>query len=296
MSRYLTKPLEGKLRVSRAPEHRGGGGSSPVLLMLVLIAILVVGAAVAYLLLGQNSPGQAQEPSNPTQPAQSTVAAGSPNVGNAPPVATQPPQPTALPAATTAPNEAMAQTGCEAEPPRADFGEVVAEGFVDLRLMNADVLSWYSLQLDTGTRTTTFFFALFDAAGCTLSRTALITDYTPTEVIDNAEVTVYYPNALERSVTFDRAAGTLISRQFYNANAHEPGMFSSQTRISLSQQNLVLTDTDGTIRADMSIDLTGLSTQENIAIRQENPPVVENSLNELQLIVDQIESRRPKSQ
>ncbi len=295
MSRYLTKPLEGKLRVSRAPEYRGGGGSSPILLILVLVAILVVGAAVAYLLLVQDSPSQAQEPSNSVQPAQSPVAGGSPNSGNAPSAATQPP-PTPLPAATTAPNEAMAQTGCEAEPPRADFGEVVAEGFVDLRLLNADVLSWYSLQLDTGTRTTTFFFALFDPAGCTLSRTALITDYTPTEVIDNAEVTVYYPNALERSVTFDRELGTLVSRQFYNANAHEPGMFTSQTRISLSQQNLELTNPDGKIRADMSIDLTGLSNQEGIAIRQENPAVVENSLNELQLIVDQIESRRPKSQ
>lgn len=283
------------MRISRTPEHRGGGGSSPVLLLLVLIAVLAVGGVVAYLLLTQNN--QAAPPAAVNQPlaAQNPAANVNVNPGNPPQqIATQAAPPTpALPAIPAAPNNAaMAQGFCEPEPPRVSFGEALDAGFVDLRLLNADVRAWYTLQVDTVTTSTTFFFAFFDPTGCSLSRAAIIKNYTRAQIIDNAEVTVYYPNSLERTITFDQASGTVISKQFYDSDALEPALFTSPIRISLSQQNLELAG--GQLSAEMDIDLTGLSNQESITISQENPAVVQNVMTELQEIIDQIESRRPR--
>lgn len=285
------------MRVSRAPEYRGGGGGgSPVLLLLVLVAILVVGGVVAYLLLGPNAPGQTQSQANAVQqPAPPPAGSVNTPPSGAPPQISTPVPVAAVPVATTAPSNTMAQAGdCEPEPPRIAFGEVLAAGFVDLRVNNEDINSWYTLQVDTGTTTTTFFFAFFGPSGCAVSRTALVRNYTPTELIDNVEITVYYPDASERSITFDQASGTIISRQFYNADAFEPALFSAQTRISLSQQNLELVNDDSSIRAQTSLDLTSLSNQEGISIRQDNPPVVQNVLSEVQMVLDQIESRRDR--
>ena len=289
------------MRISRAPEHRGGGGSSPVLLLLVLVAVLAVGGVVAYLLLtqNQNAPGANPAAVNTPLPAQNPAAGVNVGVNSPPPQA--PPQvaaPTAaLPAAPAANNVArpQAQGLCEPEPPQVSFGEALDAGFVDLRLLNSDVRSWYTLQVDTVTTSTTFFFAFFDPTGCSLSRAAIIRNYTRAQLIDNAEVTVYYPNSLERTINFDKAAGTIVSKQFYDSDALQPALFTSPIRISLSQQSLALADSLGQLRAEMSIDLTGLSNEESITISQQNPAVVERVLGELQEIVDSIESRRPRS-
>jgi len=289
------------VRISRAPEHRGGGGSSPVLLLLVLVAVLAVGGVVAYLLLTQNQNAPGANPAAVAPPPAQNPAAGV-NVGvNSPPqpVAPQVAAPTAaLPAIPAAPNNAaraQAQGFCEPEPPQVSFGEALDAGFVDLRLLNSDVRSWYTLQVDTVTTSTTFFFAFFDPTGCSLSRAAIIRNYTRAQLIDNAEVTVYYPNSLERTINFDKADGTIVSRQFYDSDALEPALFTSPIRISLSQQSLALADSLGRLSAEMSIDLTGLSNEESITISQQNPAVVERVLDELQTIVDSIESRRPRS-
>ena len=253
-----------------------------------------MGGVVAYLLLTQNN--QAAPPAAVNQPlvTQNPAANVPVNPGNPPQqIATQAPPTPALPAIPAAPNNAaMAQGFCEPEPPRVSFGEALDAGFVDLRLLNADVRAWYTLQVDTVTTSTTFFFAFFDPTGCSLSRAAIIKNYTRAQIIDNAEVTVYYPNSLERTITFDQASGTVISKQFYDSDALEPALFTSPIRISLSQQNLELAG--GQLSAEMDIDLTGLSNQESITISQENPAVVQNVMNELQEIIDQIESRRPR--
>lgn len=285
------------MRISRAPEHRGGGGSSPALLLLVLIAVLAVGGAVAYLLLTQNN--QAANPAAVNAPlaAPNPAASVSPVIPNPPPQAAPPAAAPAapLPATPAAPNNAvMAQGACEPEPPQVSFGEVLDAGFVDLRRLNADVRAWYTLQVDTVTTSTTFFFAFFDPTGCSLSRAVIVKNYTRAQLIDNAEVTVYYPNSLERVVKFDQASGTIVSEQFYDSDAFDPALFTSPIRISLSQQNLELADSLGRLSAVMSLDLTGLSNQEGITISQENPAVVANVLTELQEVVDQIESRRPR--
>ena len=290
------------MRISRAPEHRGGGGSSPVLLLLVLIAVLAVGGVVAYLLLtqNQNAPGANPAAVNTPLPAQNPPAGANIGVNSPPqPAAPQVAAPTpALPAIPAAPNNAaraQAQGLCEPEPPQVSFGEALDAGFVDLRLLNSDVRAWYTLQVDTVTTSTTFFFAFFDPTGCSLSRAAIIRNYTRAQLIDNAEVTVYYPNSLERTINFDKADGTIISKQFYDSDALEPALFTSPIRISLSQQSLALADSLGRLSAEMSIDLTGLSNEESITISQQNPAVVERVLDELQTIVDSIESRRPRS-
>ena len=290
------------MRISRAPEHRGGGGSSPVLLLLVLVAVLAVGGVVAYLLLtqNQNAPGANPAAVNTPLPAQNPPAGVNVGVNSPPqPVAPQVAAPTpALPAIPAAPNNAaraQAQDFCEPQPPQVSFGEALDAGFVDLRLLNSDVRAWYTLQVDTVTTSTTFFFAFFDPTGCSLSRAAIIRNYTRAQLIDNAEVTVYYPNSLERTINFDKADGTIVSRQFYDSDALEPALFTSPIRISLSQQSLALADSLGQLSAEMSIDLTGLSNEESITIRQQNPAVVERVLDELQTIVDSIESRRPRS-
>ena len=282
------------MRVSRAPEHRGGAGS-PIVLILVLLIVLIVGGVVIFLLLGRN-PLAAPPVANPPVNAQPIQPAANPQANNpAPPVSFE--RPTLAPVSPQEISREPAAAGnTPFQPPRVDFGEVVAEGFVDLQLLGGTVRTWYTLHLDSSTKQTTYVFALYDGVSGEMSRTAIVQDYSLVETIKNAQVTIFYPDYPERVITFDKETGTIISQQFYTDQPNEPSMFSREMRIDLIHHNLALNNEDGSIRADLQVDLTGIvSDREGISVLQNDPVAVENALNEVQLIIDQIESRRPKS-
>ena len=277
------------MRVSRTPENRGGAGS-PVILVVVLVALFVVGGIVVYLLLDGRMGGETtvQTPSGLSSAPQAQGAI----TQLTPP--TPVPLPTPPPPAPVEPSAPVDATSTEFVPPNVFFGEVVAQGTVDLELLSGRYRAWYTLQVDTSTQGIIMYYGLFDPARGRLSRTVLVEDYSQAELISNALVTVYYEDGPERVLEFDREAGTVLSRQFYSAQPQEPSMFSPQMRIALVHQQLALQNAGGDIRAELQIDHTGVSDREGIAVLQTNPELVNNALSEIQLVIDQIESRRPR--
>ena len=270
------------MRVSRMPEYRGGSGS-PIVLILVLLAVLIVGGVVIFLLLDSNS--ASQDTVAPTPVPQ-------PVVQSSPAVVPQP-LPT-LPAPEPAPQEGSAMPE-PFQPPQVLFGEVLAQGFVDLQLLTGQVRTFYTFQVDTSTQNIILFFALYDPTGQAISRSIVVEDYSQSELIDNAELTVYYPDAPATVIMFDKEEGTIQSSQFYTTQPHGPGLFSSQMRIALIKQNLPLASGDGNIGADMQLDPTGVADLSGYRVTIKDPVTTETGLTEVQAIIDQLESRRPRS-
>ncbi len=282
------------MRVSRAPEYRGGTGS-PILIILVLLVVLIVGGVVIYLLLENNPAAAPVAPNSPaiTQPIQPNTVPGS---NPAPQVSmpTQPEQPPVSPQDT-----GMEQVGDQARfvPPPVDpqYGNPLYEGYLDFGLLSRPVRAWYSLRVNANTNINTLFLAFYDPVEGSLSRQVKVENFVQAGLIDNAELTVYYPNAPQRAIRFDRESGIMVSSRFFTARPYEPSIFSQQIRLSLIQQSLALQNQEVNTQAELGIDLTGLSDKEGIVVRQHNAVAVENALAEIQEIVDQIESRRPRS-
>lgn len=269
------------MRVSRMPEYRGGSGL-PIVLILVLLAVLIVGGVVIFLLLGSNSVSPA--PVEPTPAPQ-------PIVERNPSAVVPAPAPTVQPIETSSPQEAMPGF----QPPQVLFGEVLAQGFVDLQLQTGQVRTFYTFQVDTSTQNIILFFALYDPTGQAISRSIVVEDYSQSVLIDNAELTVYYPDAPATVIRFDKEEGTVESSQFYTTQPHGPGLFSSQMRIALIKQNLPLANADGNIGADMHLDPTGVADLSGYRVTIKDPVTTETGLTEVQEIIDQLESRRPRS-
>ena len=274
--------LEAKLRVSRMPEYRGGSGS-PVVLILVLLAVLIVGGVVIFLLLGNNSVSPA-----PVEPAPET-----PRVMPAPdpgPGMQLLPTPMPLPDPDPAPQLLPEPF----QPPEVLYGEILSEGFVDLELLEGRVRTFFTTQVDTSTQNIVLFFALYDPTGQAISRTIVVENYQQGGLIDNAQMSVYYPDAPATVLRFDGESGTVESSQFYTTQPHGPGLLSSQLRISLIKQNLPLSNDDGNIVTDLQLDPTGVANLSGYRVTQNDPTTTETALAEIQQIIDQLESRRPR--
>ena len=271
------------MRVSRMPEYRNGSGS-PIVLILVLLAVLIVGGVVIYLLLGNNVVNPDQEPV-----AAPVVAPVVPAIPQGREPAVQPTLPPMEPTAAPPPQvEAFV-------PPEVLYGEILSEGFVDLELLAGRVRTYYTFQVDTSTQNIVLFFGLYDPTGAAISRSIVVEDYSQSEVIDNAQLTVYYPDAPPTVIRFDRESETIESSQFYTTQPHLPGVFSPQMRIALIKQNLPLANADGNIGANMQLDPTGVSHLSGYRVTQKDPATTQTALDEVQAIIDQLESRRPRS-
>ena len=266
------------------PEYRGGSGS-PIVLILVLLAVLIVGGVVIFLLLGSNSVSPA--PIEPT-PVPAPAPASNPALI---------PQPTLPPPVNPGGGQAQEAPAMPEpfQPPQVLYGEVLADGFVDLQLQTGQVRTFYTFQVDTSTQNIVLFFALYDPSGQAISRSIVVEDYSQSELIDNAQLTVYYPDAPATVIRFEREVGTVESSQFYTTQPHAPGLFSSQMRIALIKQNLPLVNGDGSIGADVQLDPTGVADLSGYKVTVNDPATTETALTEVQAIIDQLESRRPRS-
>ena len=280
------------MRVSRMPEYRNGSGS-PLILILVLLAVLIVGGVVIYLLLGTNtaSPAPTQAP-----PVQGGVVNQQPVLPTAVPPASLM-QPTAVPVVANvepAREASMpAEQGCQA--PEVLYGEVLSQGFVDLELLAGRVKTYFTFQVDTSTQNIVLFFGLYDPTCQAISRSIVVEDYSQSVLIDNAQLTVYYPDAPATVIRFDKESGTVESSQFYTTQPYGPGIFSPQMRIALIKQNLPLANGEGGIVANMQLDPTGVADLSGYRVTQNDPVTTQTALDEIQAIIDQLESRRPRS-
>ena len=303
------------MRVSRAPEGRN---TKKRLAFLGLgLGAIVAAVVVVFFLFGSESLSAKDEPAVGTQdtvlPAPS---AGSQTVSLAPtptpkPTATQVPVPT--PAATPDPTPAPAPTAepapmptpePTAEPeaatvpqvyPDAQFGEVLEEGLVNLKLPRGELVkTWYSFQVDTETRDITLLFAQYDDALKTILTTVKIDNYTRGVDLNKAEVVLNYPDGSTRTLVFDGAEGSISLNQQYILPVG-PSMFSSGLRRALVYYGMQLRDDAGVIEVELHLDLSGLSQSEGLEFKRLVPGTVDDVLMELQGLVEQIEDKRVQS-
>ncbi len=175
--------------------------------------------------------------------------------------------------------------------PEAKFGEVLDQGWVALDLPASQLAeTWYTLQVDTETRSITNFFALFNEESQLIS-SIKIEDYTKGEPLNNAELTLYYEDGSKRMLFFDGQAGTMSMTQHYQQPSG-PSMFSPDLRVAMVFYGLELSDETGQVNALMNLDLTGLSVVAVSLKKQPAERIVADMLREIGALVDQVEEQR----
>ena len=255
------------MKISRAPEKRGGANKI-VLVSALVIAILVVGGLAVTFLQSSSEPAEAQE----TNPAVS--AAGSEFGGSD------------APAQQAGPGEIPI--------PTVNVGDLISEGFVDVALpadFNRQV--WYTYQVDTTDRKITLYVAMYNQEQDAIVRTIQLDGYSEGEALEDAQITVHYAEGPKRLVRYNRLNGTIQMAQFYD-QPYTHSIFTSQLRVALVNQDIVLTNADGTATAQIQLDPTGLSDSEQLIFERKSPELVDEVLSEIQLLVNRIEENRPK--
>ena len=310
------------MRTSRAPEGRRGTRRSVIFFTIIAMAV-IAGLAVTYFTQGFGALAaktsglvnpEVDAQTSPAPSVESVVLAASPT--SVPPTAMPTPKPTSTPAptATAAPTATPVPTpvptvASSSEPanepsheavtispseflPEVKFGEVLDEGFMELKLPSGDsVDTWYTYQVDTETRDITVFFALFDEEQQLLISTVRLGNYSKGAKLDNADVTLYYLDGSERLLAFDGAQGTMELTQHYKV-PFGPSLFSSSLRRGLVYYGMKLQDETGDITVELHLDLSGLSESEEMVFKQWEPSAVEDVLEEIKRLVEQIEDKR----
>ena len=317
------------MKNARATEGRGGSRMPAILFSLIAVAV-IGGMSVIYFTEGFGSlaaktevvetPELASQPvSAPAPSSVSLVQAASPTSVPAPaPTAKPTPQPTSTPAptATSQPTptpigvpepvaEVPAATGAESEPPlepatelpldflpEVDFGEVLSEGLVQLKLPSGDLAeTWYSFQVDTESRDITVFFALVDREMQSVLSTVRINNYTRGHDLESGEVTLYYQDGSERVLDFNGAEGVMTLTQHYSV-PYEPSMFSPNLRRAMVWYGMKLKEESSDATVELHLDVSGLSASEEMVFKQTVPTAVNSALSEIKVLVDQIEDER----
>jgi hypothetical protein len=308
------------MRASRAPEGRGSAGKRVLILSFVVVSVLVLALGIYFAAPFGSLSAKDQQSEAPKAVQQPPAAQVAKPVVQAP---TSTPRPTATPRPTRAPaptpvavvepkSEEKIAAAVIPEPPQeveaapqqnnippvlpdADFGEVLEEGLVEVKLPNGELAdTWYSFQVDTKSREITLFYALYDDELETLISTVKLNNYTRDHDLTMAEVTLFYTDGSDRILEFDSDKGTISLLQRYPV-PHEPSMFSADLRRGLVYYGMDLRDEDLAIEVQLHLDLSGLSKSEALEFKRSAPQTVEAALAEIKALVDQIEERRVQS-
>ena len=317
------------MRNNRTPELRHG--NRPALFFALIAMVLIAAIAVTYFTQGFGSlsaktdqvEGVAVEVAAPPAAPDAALAVpvepvAAPEVPVAAPAPTATPSPTPTPRPTSTPKPAppatpVAETATTdtpvAEPPvqpavkfgpevirrllpEVDFGEVLEEGFMELKLPAGDLVeSWYTFQVDTRSLDITVFFALYDERREAISTTVKVENYTQGNPLESAEVALYYAGGSQRVLTFERTEGTIKVTQDYKL-PYGPSIFSTDLRRSLVYYGMQLQDISGDTSVELHLDISGLSESEGMVFTRAAPKEVENVLDEIKLLVDRIEGIR----
>ncbi|PKB81848.1 MAG: hypothetical protein BZY88_05675 [SAR202 cluster bacterium Io17-Chloro-G9] len=285
------------MRTSRLPEGRGI--SKPVMFsMLTVTAVIVAGLIVFFAgafdsTLAEDEGTSAQASATQiTEPAD--VESISVTQAKEPEAPAPTPMPTPMPTAEAAiqPVAVVQEEVVKVKVlPDAKFGEVLADGWVNLDLpAGASAETWYTLQVDTETQAITNFIALYNQDSDLIS-SVKIENYTKGEALDNAELTMYYSDGAERVLYFDGVEGTMTLTQAYPQPAG-PSMFSSDLRVAMVFYGMELKDDTGRVNALLNLDLTGLSLGEVLVLKQPASRVVNDMLTEISDLIEQVETQR----
>ena len=306
------------MRNSRAPEGRSGNKRFAIGGIGIIAVVAVVAVFLFY--TGSDSISAKDAEALGAQNTGSTSPAGG-NLNLAPaatatpePTATAVPAPTSAPEPTPAPDDAgtgsdeisspqptpepTAQPSSASTPkvlPEAVFGEVLEEGVTELRYPRGEVVkTWYTFQVDTETRKITLFFAQYDDAFESILSTVKVDNYTKGADLSNAEVRLNYPDGSTRTLFFDGDKGTISLNQQYMLPVG-PSMLSSDVRRALVYYGIKLQDDTGDVQVVLHLDLSGLSQSEGLEFTRVVPETVDDVLQELQFLVEQIETKRAQS-
>ena len=309
------------MRASRAPEGRGA--TKRVLFFSVIAIAIIVGVVLTVFSMGSDSLSAKDDPAAGLQGPAATSASGvgeplvSKPTPTPRPTATPLPAATAVPVATPTPTTApepvqpgdptpapqptvapTAQPESATLPrvfPEAEFGELIEEGLLSLRLTGGELMNtWYSFQVDTNTLDITLFFAQYDDELESIVNTVKVDHYARGTALDNATVTLYYPDGSSRILFFDGTEGSIALEQQYRLPIGQ-SMFSSSLRRALVYYGLQLRDDSGEIEVELHLDLGGLSQSEGLEFKRLVPGTVDEVLLELQGLVEQIEDNRDSS-
>lgn len=284
------------MRTTRVREGRGTLTKTGLFVFLPIAAVVAVGLIVFFAGAFDSTLAEDEGAGKSAVSQMTSEPAGQPSAPEptAKPKVEPTPMPTAQPTAApvvvsnVAPVEEQVVTKVL---PNARFGEVLDEGWVELKLpANQSAETWFSLQVDTETRDLTSFFALYND-GSQLVSTIKVEDYTKGEPLDNAELTLYYGDGSSRMLFFDGGEGTMSITQHY-PQPIGPSMFSADLRVAMVFYGLELTDATGNINALMNLDMTGLSLGEVLVLQQPAQRIVDDMLREIGTLVDQIEDQR----
>ena len=166
------------------------------------------------------------------------------------------------------------------------------EGLTELRFPDGNLVNtWYSFQVDTETLDITLFFAQYDDTLETLQATVKIDQYSRGADLENAEITLYFPDGSSRVLFLDRDEGSIALDQQYTLPVG-PSMFSAGLRRALVFYGMELQDETGDIQVTLHLDLSGLSLSEGLEFKRLVPGTVNDALLELQVLVEQIEDQR----
>ena len=296
------------MQTSRARMNEGRGSRKFIVVAAILVVGIVVGGIIAF---GGGSLGftQAQDMQSETNTSKSSQAAAAKLIDQSP-AAEGKGQGTSTGMAKKAQIDddtsvdsagsggAAQEVGVpEAELtkekvlPDANFGELLAEGWVNLALPAGQTAeTWYTLQVDTKSKEITKLFALYNSDS-DLINTVKIENYVKGEPVNNARILFFYKEGSPRVTYFDGKDGTMTVTQEL-PQPYGPSMFSSDLRVALVSYGLELKDSTGATNAMFNLDPTGLSSGEVIILKQPAPRVVGDMLAEVQALAGQIELMR----
>lgn len=173
--------------------------------------------------------------------------------------------------------------------PQVRFGEVLGEGLMELSMPNGErVDTWYTFQVDTTSGEIIVYFALFDEEKQSILSTVRVDNYSKGNDLTKAEVTLFYPDGMQRVIGFDGVAGTMSLTQRANL-PYEPSVFSRELRRSMVYYGMALQDAEADASLKLDLDVTGLSKGEKISFTHSAPSEVAMALEELKELVGVIE-------
>ena len=173
--------------------------------------------------------------------------------------------------------------------PQVRFGEVLGEGLMELSTPNGERIdTWYTFQVDTTSGEIIVYFALFDEKEQSILSTVRVDNYSKGNDLTKAEVTLFYPDGMQRVIGFDGVAGTMSITQRSNL-PYEPSVFSRELRRSMVYYGMELQDAEADASLKLDLDVSGLSKGEKISFTHSAPAEVAMALEELKEMVRVIE-------
>ena len=98
---------------------------------------------------------------------------------------------------------------------------------MELAMPNGErVDTWYTFQVDTTSGEIIVYFALFDEEKQSILSTVRVDNYSKGNDLTKAEITLFYPDGMQRVIGFDGVAGTISLTQTLQSTLRTQRLFT----------------------------------------------------------------------